>query len=91
MKVFYPVFGFVLFLMVGCFDMSEPTLPVYGFKKVVEKTVNGETIIDSLDHQIPPFSLVTSDRHPLPASKPAISPRTILSRKAALSLPCHLI
>ena len=61
MKVFYPVFGFVLFLMVGCFDMSEPTLPVYGFKKVVEKTVNGETIIDSLDHQIPPFSLVDQD------------------------------
>ncbi len=61
MKVFYPVFGFVLFLMVGCFDASEPTLPVYGFKKVVEKTVNGETIIDSLDHQIPPFSLVDQD------------------------------
>lgn len=36
-------------------------LPVIGFKIAVEKEVNGEKIIDSLDHVIPPFSFVDQD------------------------------
>jgi hypothetical protein len=40
---------------------------------------------------MPPFLLVTRERHPLPGARPAMSPTTIFSRKAVRSLPCHLI
>jgi protein SCO1 len=36
-------------------------LPVIGFKQLVEKEVNGQKIIDSLDHVIPPFSFVNQE------------------------------
>ena len=36
-------------------------LPVIGFKTLVERQVDGKTVVDSLDHTIPNFTLVDQD------------------------------
>ncbi len=60
---------FILLAFVFCFlfnACSESSvypsgLPVIGFKQLVEKEVNGKTIIDSIEHVIPPFTFVDQD------------------------------
>ena len=56
------IFG--LFLL-GC-DPDEKQnkteeFPILGRKQFVERTVNGETVVDTIDHTIPDFKLVNQD------------------------------
>ncbi|ARS35971.1 SCO family protein [Pontibacter actiniarum] len=46
----------------GCSNSaSEKELPIYGEREPVERTVNGETVVDTLYHQIPDFAFVDQD------------------------------
>lgn len=47
----------------ACLPKSENAsgLPVLGFKTIVEKEVDGEKVIDSLEHIIPAFSFINQD------------------------------
>lgn len=60
-----PVFfiWMVALLCICCTSKNDnPSgLPVYGVKLPIEKEVNGKTVIDSLDHIIPPFTFVNQD------------------------------
>ncbi|MBB6611747.1 SCO family protein [Pontibacter sp. Tf4] len=40
---------------------SEKTLPILGSREPVERVVNGETIVDTVYHQIPDFAFVDQD------------------------------
>ncbi|CAM3728124.1 SCO family protein [Pontibacter korlensis] len=40
---------------------TENTLPIYGEREPVERTVNGETVVDTIYHQIPDFAFVNQD------------------------------
>ena len=53
----------ICFLFNACSESSvyPSGLPVIGFKQLVEKEVNGKTIIDSIEHVIPPFTFVDQD------------------------------
>ncbi|CAA6800426.1 MAG: Electron transport protein sco1/senc [uncultured Aureispira sp.] len=51
-------------LMLGsCTQENENAsgLPVFGVKLPITKEVNGKTVVDSLEHTIPPFSFVDQD------------------------------
>lgn len=51
----------LLFLnFMSCND-SKKELPIIGFKKLVEKKIGNKTVIDSIEHSIPDFSLVDQD------------------------------
>ncbi|MCX2739785.1 SCO family protein [Pontibacter anaerobius] len=46
----------------GCDNStSQNTLPIYGEREPVERTVNGETVVDTIYHQIPDFAFVDQD------------------------------
>lgn len=36
-------------------------LPIIGFKTLVEKEVNGQKVVDSIDHVVPPFTLIDQE------------------------------
>lgn len=40
---------------------DENTLPIYGEREAIERTVNGEIVVDTLYHQIPDFAFVNQD------------------------------
>ena len=45
------------------------------------------TLVTTVSSMMPPFSLVTTDRVPVPFFKPAMSPTTMDSVNATASLP----
>lgn len=46
----------------GCDSGSKSTtLPIYGEREPVERVVNGETVVDTIYHQIPDFAFVDQD------------------------------
>ncbi|GAB3831191.1 SCO family protein [Pontibacter rugosus] len=46
----------------GCdSSSSEKTLPIFGERETVERTVNGEVVTDTIYHQIPDFAFVNQD------------------------------
>ncbi|WP_276496612.1 SCO family protein [Pontibacter litorisediminis] len=46
----------------GCDSSTkENALPIYGEREPVERTVNGETVVDTIYHQIPDFTFVDQD------------------------------
>lgn len=40
---------------------EEKNLPIIGFDKLVERQVNGQTVVDTLEHTIPDFTFVNQD------------------------------
>ncbi|MFY0650502.1 MAG: SCO family protein [Cyclobacteriaceae bacterium] len=50
----------LLGLLVGC-GAKNDKLPVFGRKQVVEKIVNGKTLVDTVSHKIANFSFVNQD------------------------------
>lgn len=40
---------------------SEQTLPIYGERETVERTIDGKTIVDTIYHHIPDFAFVDQD------------------------------
>jgi protein SCO1/2 len=60
-SIFLLIFSFLL-LYTQCTNSSEGSgLPIIGFKKLVENQVNGQKVIDSIDHVIPPFQFINQD------------------------------
>lgn len=55
--------GLILVSLASCVQTNDTAsgLPVMGVKIPVEKEVNGQKVIDSLDHIIPPFSFIDQD------------------------------
>lgn len=52
----------ICYLFFQCSGQRDGSgLPVIGFKQLVEKTVNGKKVIDSVDHVIPPFQFINQD------------------------------
>ncbi|MHA6248293.1 SCO family protein [Pontibacter sp. CAU 1760] len=47
----------------GCGESAsyEKTLPILGEREAIEKEVNGQTVIDTLYHQVPDFAFVNQD------------------------------
>lgn len=55
---------FVFMVLVGCQNPTNENasgLPVYGFKTLVEKEIDGKKVVDSIDHTIDDFSFVNQD------------------------------
>mmetsp|Transcript_63054 Transcript_63054/g.186259 ORF Transcript_63054/g.186259 Transcript_63054/m.186259 type:complete len:313 (-) Transcript_63054:341-1279(-) len=48
-------------------------------------------LVMTVSSMMPPFSLMTRERHPDPGDRPAMSPTTTFSRNATRSLPCQRI
>ena len=45
----------------SCKNNNQTTLPIYGEREAIEKTVDGKTIVDTLYHTIPAFNLLNQD------------------------------
>lgn len=48
-------------LVLGCESNTKNELPVLGRKKYVERQVNGQTVIDTVEHTIAPFEFYNQD------------------------------
>lgn len=57
---FYCAAGLLLGLF-SCKNNSQTSLPIYGEREAVEKTVDGKQIVDTVYHTIPPFKLLNQD------------------------------
>ena len=56
----------LLFTAVACQQTKgDSGLPIIGFKTLVERQVDGKTVVDSLDHTIPDFAFVDQDNSPI--------------------------
>ena len=51
----------LLLLVVACTGKGKKTLPILGNRQVVEKTINGETVIDTVFQKVPAFTFVNQD------------------------------
>jgi protein SCO1/2 len=51
----------VLLIISSCTKENNYKLPIYGRKVISEKIINGEKIIDTLDHTISNFSFINQD------------------------------
>jgi len=51
----------VLLIISSCTKENSYKLPIYGRKVISEKIINGEKIIDTLDHTISNFSFINQD------------------------------
>ena len=58
--LFLAIVASITFLS-ACDSDSDKTLPIYGEREAVERTVNGETVVDTLYHTIPDFAFVNQD------------------------------
>jgi len=46
---------------VACSEKSDKKLPIIGERITEERVVDGKTVVDTLYHQIPPFSFINQD------------------------------
>jgi protein SCO1 len=60
MKITFAVASILLFIA-GCKNDTEKRLPILGEREPVEKTVNGQTVIDTIYQTIPAFSFLNQD------------------------------
>ena len=51
----------VLLIISSCTNENSYKLPIYGRKVISEKIINGEKIIDTLNHTISNFSFINQD------------------------------
>lgn len=49
------------FIVLYFLTPEEKKLPIIGFDKLVERQVNGQTVVDTLEHTIPDFTFVNQD------------------------------
>src|SRR5690606_22012486 len=59
--IFWGIYGFLLFAVMGCSNATTDRLPILGAREPVEKEVDGKIIVDTLYHQIPEFHLLNQD------------------------------
>jgi protein SCO1/2 len=52
---------FLTAVICSCSDQNIQKLPILGIRKPIEKTVDGQTTVDTLYKKIPPFQLVNQD------------------------------
>ncbi|WP_293884604.1 SCO family protein [Sphingobacterium sp. UBA1498] len=51
----------LLLCLFSCKNNNQTTLPIYGEREAIEKTVDGKKIVDTLYHTIPTFNLLNQD------------------------------
>lgn len=56
----YGLLAILGFGLVSC-DQTNATLPIYGHREPVERTVDGKTVIDTIYQTIPDFSFINQD------------------------------
>lgn len=56
----YGLFVMLGLSLVSC-DQATTTLPIYGHREPVERTVDGKTVIDTIYQTIPDFSFINQD------------------------------
>ncbi len=61
MMRYFVVCASFLILLASCGGGVEKELPVIGFDKLVERQVDGQTVVDTLEHTIPDFTFVDQD------------------------------
>ncbi len=50
-----------MFYSCGSGAAENKTLPIYGEREAVERTVNGQTVTDTIYHQVPAFAFINQD------------------------------
>lgn len=60
MKNLY-LFAVLFCFFQSCSDHSEEKLPILGDRELLERIVDGKTVVDTIYHTIPPFSYLNQD------------------------------
>lgn len=53
------------FVFLACSGNGDKKLPIIGERTTTERIVDGKTVVDTIYHQIPPFTFTTQDSLPL--------------------------